>query len=303
MNILISGGSGFIGTALTRSLLADGHPVWIVTRNPQRAVVDVGVKYIGWDDIAKPGQSDLLTQVEAVVNLAGENIGAGLWTRRRKERILASRLEAGRLLVEAIRKAARRPKVFIQASAVGFYGLHPIEAVTEISPAGTDYLAEVCKAWEASTLPVEAMGVRRAVIRTGMVLSIEDGAFPRMLLPFRLFFGGPLGSGKQGFPWIHLADEVAAIRFLIENEQGVGMFNLCSPNPLSNAEFGRILARVTKRPYWFPAPAFALRLLLGEMSTLLLDGQYMIPARLQELGYRFRFESAEAALLDLFKKD
>jgi uncharacterized protein (TIGR01777 family) len=301
MNILISGGSGFIGTALTRSLLADGHQVWILTRNTQRAVVDVGVKYVSWEDLAEPGQPDLLAQMDAVVNLAGENIGARPWTRGRKERILASRLEAGKLLVEAIRKTGRRPEVFIQASAVGFYGLHPAGPVTEVSPAGSDYLAEVCKAWETSTLPVEEMGVRRVVIRTGVVLAKDEGPLPRMLLPFRLFVGGPLGNGKQGFPWIHPADEVAAIRFLIENEKAVGVFNLCSPYPLSNAVFGRMLARVMKRPFWLPAPPFALRLLLGEMSTLVVDGQYMIPARLQELGYRFRFESAEDALQDLLK--
>jgi uncharacterized protein (TIGR01777 family) len=239
--------------------------------------------------------------MDAVVNLAGESIGTGPWTRGRKERILASRLEAGNLLVEAIRKANKRPKVFVQASAVGYYGVNPTGTVTEDSPAGSDYLAEVCKAWEASTLAIEEMGVRRAVIRTGLVVAKNEGSLPRMMLPFRLFAGGPLGNGKQGFPWIHPADEVAAIRFLIGNEQAVGVFNLGSPNPLSNADFGRILARVMGRPFWLPAPAFALRLLLGELSSLVLGGQYMLPARLLEMGYHFRFEKAEAALEDLFK--
>jgi hypothetical protein len=302
MHILISGGSGFIGTALTDSLLVDGHHVVILTRNPQRAIVNKGAQLIGWDELGDPKGVDLLSQVEAVVNLAGESIGAGRWTKGRKESILSSRVGAGKLLVEAIRKANRRPKVFIQASAAGYYGPCHAGPVTETSPAGSDYLAEVCTAWEASSTPVEELGVRRAVIRTGVVLSKDEGPLPRMLLPFRLFVGGPLGSGKQGFSWIHPADEVAAIRFLMENEQAVGVFNLCSPNPLSNADFGRTLARVLKRPYWLPVPAFALRLLLGGMSTLVLDGQFMIPARLQELGFRFCFENAESALEDLLNK-
>lgn len=302
MHILISGGSGFIGTALTDSLLADGHQVVILTRNPQKAIVNKGAKSIGWEDLGDPKGVDLLSQVEAVVNLAGENIGAGPWTKKRKERILSSRLMAGKVLTEAIRKVGRRPKVFIQASAVGYYGACQAEPVTETSPAGSDYLAEVCKAWEASTRSVEELGVRRAVIRTGVVLSKDEGALPRMLLPYRLFVGGPLGRGKQGFPWIHPADEVAAIRFLMEKETAVGVFNLCSPNPLSNADFGRNLARALKRPYWLPVPAIALRLLLGEMSTLVLDGQFMIPARLQELGFRFYFENAGSALEDLINK-
>jgi len=302
MHILISGGSGFIGSALTDSLLADGHQVLILTRNPQKAIVNGGAKSIGWEDLGDPKGGDLLSQVEAVVNLAGESIGAGPWTKKRKEQILSSRLVAGKQLTEAIRKTSRRPKVFIQASAAGYYGAGHAEPVTETAPAGSDFLAEVCKAWEASTRSVEGLGVRRAVIRTGVVLSKDEGPLPRMLLPFHLFVGGPLGSGKQGFPWIHPADEVAAIRFLIENEKAGGVVNLCSPKPLSNADFGRIIARVLKRPYWLPAPAFALRLLLGEMSTLVLDGQFMIPARLRELGFRFRFENAESALEDLLNK-
>ena len=302
MHILISGGSGFIGTALTDSLLADGHQVVILTRNPQKTRINEGVEFISWEDLEDRRRGDPLSQVEAVVNLAGENIGAGPWTKKRKERILSSRLMAGELLVGAIHKADRRPKVFIQASAVGYYGSCQAEPVTETSPAGSDYLAEVCKAWEASSQPVEELGVRRAVIRTGVVLSKNEGALPRLLLLFRLFVGGPLGSGKQGFPWIHPVDEVAAIRFLMENEEADGVFNLCSPEPLSNADFGRTLARVLKRPYWLPVPAFALHLLLGEMSTLVLDGQFMIPARLQELGFRFCFENAESALEDLLNK-
>ena len=300
MRIIITGGTGFIGTALAKSLLLDGHQVWILTRNPQTSHLPEGARGVSWDGRTTNGWESLVSQVDAIVNLAGESLGSGSWTKARKHRIVSSRVEAGRVVTEAIRKANPRPKVLIQASAVGFYGPHGSEVVTEDFSQGRGFLAEVCRDWEPSTQPVEQLGVRRVVVRTGVVLSKEDGALQRMLLPYKLFVGGPLGNGRQGFPWIHPADEVAGIRFLLENDQATGVFNLSAPEPLSNADFGRILARVIRRPYWFPVPAFAIRLLLGEMSTLVLDGQYMVPNRLLELGFRFRFEKAEPALWDLF---
>jgi uncharacterized protein (TIGR01777 family) len=303
MRVLISGGSGFIGRALTKALLADGYDILILTRSPEKAKLSKGARAVGWDGQTDSGWGELISRVDAIVNLAGENIGSGVWTRKRKELINSSRVEAGKAITEAIRRSKAGPKVLIQASAVGFYGSRGDEPVTEESAGGNDYLAGVCKAWEASTQLVEKMGVRRAIIRTGVVLSKDEGALPRMLLPFRMFAGGPLGSGKQGFPWIHPEDEVAAIRFLMENDKASGVFNLCGPKPLSNTNFGRVLARVMKRPFWLPVPAFALRMLLGEMSTLVLDGQYSVPKRLQEMGFRFRFETAEAALEDLLKKE
>jgi uncharacterized protein (TIGR01777 family) len=299
MRIIIAGGTGFIGTALTKSLLAKGHQVWILTRNPHTARLAEGARVVGWDGRTTTGWGELVSQVDAIVNLAGESLGSGPWIGARKKRILSSRVEAGKAISAAIHQANPRPKVLIQASAVGFYGPHTDEPVTEEFAPGRGFLVEVCRAWEASSQPVEELGVRRVVIRTGVVLSKEEGALQRMMLPFRLFAGGPLGNGRQGLPWIHPADEVAGICFLLENEKAHGVFNLCAPEPLSNADFGRILAKVMRRPYWLPVPAFALRLLLGEMSTLVLEGQYMLPKRLQELGFCFRFETAEAALQDL----
>jgi uncharacterized protein (TIGR01777 family) len=237
--------------------------------------------------------------MDVIVNLSGESLGAGPWTEQRKTRIISSRVEAGRAISAAFRQANPRPKVLIQASAVGFYGLHAAEPVTEESALGRGFLADVCRDWEASSQPVEELGVRRVVIRTGVVLSRDEGALQRLMLPFKLFAGGPLGSGRQGFPWIHPADEVAAIRYLMEKENSQGVYNLSAPEPLSNADFGGILAKVMRRPYWLPTPAFALRLLLGEMSTLVLEGTYMLPKRLQDLGFRFRYETAEPALWDL----
>jgi uncharacterized protein (TIGR01777 family) len=302
MRIIVAGGSGFIGTALSKSLLAEGNQVWILTRNPQTRRLAEGARGVAWDGRTTSGWGELVSKVDAIINLAGESLGSGSWTRARKTRILSSRVEAGKAISDAIRQANPRPKVLIQASAVGFYGTHGDEPVTEESAPGSGFLADVCKAWEDSSQPVEELDVRRVVIRTGVVLSKDEGALQRMMLPFRLFVGGPFGNGRQGFPWIHPADEVAGIRFLLENEKAHGAFNLSAPEPLSNADFGRILAKVMRRPYWLPVPAFALRLLLGEMSTLVLEGQYMLPKRLQEIGFRFRFETAEAALRDLLTR-
>jgi uncharacterized protein (TIGR01777 family) len=189
--------------------------------------------------------------------------------------------------------------VLIQASGVNYYGPRDLAPVTEADSAGDDYLANLCKAWESSTKLVEELGVRRVVIRSAIVLSARDGILPIMMFPLKMFVGGSLGSGRQGLPWIHLDDEVTAIRFLIENQNASGPFNLTAPMPISSAEFLRVLAKTLNRPYWLPVPAFALRLVLGGMSTLVLDGAYLLPKRLQELGFYFRFETAEAALSDL----
>jgi len=301
MRIIVAGGTGFIGTALTKSLLAERHQVWILTRNLQTRRLAEGGHGVGWDGRTTTGWGELVSQMDAIVNLSGESLGSGPWTRVRKARILSSRVEAGKAISDAIRQANPRPKVLIQASAVGFYGPRGDEPVTEESTLGSGFLAEVCKAWEGSSQPVEELCVRRVVIRTGVVLSRDEGGLQRMMLPFRFFAGGPVGNGRQGLPWIHPADEVAGIRFLLENEKAHGVFNLSAPEPLSNADFGHILAKVMRRPYWLPVPAFALRLLLGEMSTLVLEGQYVLPKRLRDHGFRFRFETAEAALRDVLR--
>jgi hypothetical protein len=241
--------------------------------------------------------------MDAVVNLVGERLSRWPWTKQQKQRFWDSRVRAGRALAQAIQAASPRPKVLIQASGVNYYGPRGLEPVTEADGAGKDFLAGLCEAWEASTQPVEKLGVRRVILRSAIVFSARAGILPIMLLPVRLFAGGPLGSGRQGLAWIHLADEVAAIRFLLENQNARGPFNLTAPDPLSSAEFTRTAARVLRRPYWLPAPAFALRLVLGEMATLVVDGAYLRPARLQELGFTFRFGNLEAALRDLLERN
>jgi uncharacterized protein len=301
MRVLITGGTGMIGRALVKSLLADGHQVWVLTRFPHAARLPEGVQGIAWDGRTTIGWGELMSRVDAVVNLVGERLSRWPWTKKQRQRFWNSRVDGGHALVEAIRAASPRPKILIQASGVNYYGPRDLTPVTEADAPGKDYLADLCRAWEDSTKLVEEMGVRRVIIRSAIVLEARDGILPIMMLPVKFFAGGPLGSGRQGLAWIHLEDEVAAIRFLMENQAASGPYNLTAPVPISSAKFLRILAGVLKRPYWLPVPIFALRFVLGGMSTLVLDGMYLLPKRLQELGFHFRFETAESALGDLLK--
>jgi len=300
MRVIITGGTGLIGRALMASLAADGHEVIILTRDPARATgLPPGARAERWDARSAAGWGTLANGADAIVNLAGENLAAGRWTPERKRRILDSRVQAGQAIVAAVRAAAVKPGVVVHSSGIGYYGASGDAEVTEASPPGRDFLAQVCVAWEAASAETAALGVRSVVVRSATVLSREGGALPRLMLPFRLFVGGPLGNGQQWWPWIHIADEVAAIRFLIERADAQGPFNLAAPQLVRQAEFSRALGRALGRPSWLPVPAFALRLLLGEMAAVLLDGQRAAPQRLLELGFAFRFPTIEAALRDL----
>lgn len=313
MRVIITGGSGLIGRALTRSLVQDGHEVIVLSRNPGSAAnkLPVGARAEGWDASSSRGWGHLVEGAGAIVNLAGESLAgdslAALvfkrWTAKQRERILQSRLKAGKAVTEAVAEVREKPGVVIQASAVGYYGSRGDEVLTEESSPGSDFAARVCQAWEASTQEVEAMGVRRAIMRTGgSVLSLEGGSFPFMMLPFRLFVGGPLGDGRQWFSWMHIEDEVRGIRFLIENPEASGPFNFCSPESLRNRDFNRILGRVMGRPSWFPTPAFLLRLAFGDKMEILLGSQRQVPRRLQDFGFDWLFPTAEAALQNLLGK-
>jgi uncharacterized protein (TIGR01777 family) len=300
MRVLITGGTGLIGRVLAANLINKGHEVIALSRAPEQATgLPSGMHVEHWDARTTVGWSHLADGATAIVNLAGENIGAGRWTNERKHGILGSRLDAGRAVVQAVEQAEQKPDVVIQASGIGYYGPCGNEDVTEDTAPGRDWLAQVAVQWEASTAAVEALDVRRVVIRSGVVLSSESGALPRMLAPFRFYVGGPLGNGQQWFPWIHLEDEATAIQFLIENEQARGPFNLTAPHPLTNAQFSRALGRVMGRPALMFTPGFALKLLFGEMATLLLHGQRAMPGRLLALGFPFQFPIAEAALKNL----
>ena len=301
MKVLIAGGTGLIGKALALALTESGNQVWVLSRSPERAQMTARVQVTAWDGKSPQGWGQLINEMDAIINLAGASIGTQRWTENRKDEIRESRLNAGQAIVDAVKMASKVPRLLVQASAVGYYGTSSDLPLDEVSPAGSDFLSKICVEWEASTRPVEELGVRRVVIRTGVVLDRHEGALARILLPFYLFAGGPLGSGRQWLPWIHIKDEVDAIRFLMADETASGVFNLTAPQPLINADFGKKIARVLKRPYWLPAPAFVLRFLLGEMSLLVLEGQRPLPRRLQAAGYQFHYEEAEKALRDLLK--
>lgn len=309
MRVIITGGSGLIGRALTSSLTNDGHEVIILSRSPGRVSgLPDKARAVGWDAKTADGWEDVADGAEAIVNLAGASLaGEGFfpsrWTPERKQRIRQSRLGAGRAVVDAVDRAANKPGVVIQASAIDYYGTSEDEKFTEDHDAGDGFLPNLCVEWEASTAPVETHGVRRAVIRTGLVLSSRDGALPRVILPYKLFAGGRFGSGRQWWSWIHLEDEARAIRFLIENSQADGPYNLTAPNPLTNDEFGRTLARTMGRPHWFPVPGFLMRALFGEVSEVVLEGQRVLPEKLQSQGFSFSFPHLEGALQDVFRRN
>jgi hypothetical protein len=308
MRVIITGGAGFIGRALAADLARAGYEVVALSRSPEKATgLPAGARAERWDGRTAAGWGPLADGALAIVNLAGENLAGGgflpaRWTPERKQLIRRSRLDAGRAVVEAVQAAQARPAVVIQSSGIGYYGTRKDGLLTEADEPGTDFLAALSVEWEASTAPVGSLGVRHVSIRSGVVLSPTEGALYRLLLPFKLYAGGPMGSGRQGFSWIHPADEIAAIRFLLENPAARGPFNLCAPAPLTNAQFGKAIGRVLGRPSWLPVPAFAMRLALGEVASMVLEGQRATPRKLLDLGFRFRFPDAESALRDLLGK-
>ncbi len=302
MGILIAGGSGFLGSILSKAFVAGGEKVYILTRAPERFAASKGIEWLKWNGRTPSGWQDIIEKTDVVLNLAGDNIGGGLWTPEKKKRIETSRLQAGAAISEAIKLAKIRPKLLIQTSGVGYYGVHSEGRFEENDPAGEDWLARLSVLWEDSTSAVESLGVRRVVTRVGLVFDPAAGILPRYMLPFRFFIGGRLGSGKQWVSWIHREDYVRSILFFVNNPQARGVFNLCAPGVVRYEELGKTLGKAMRRPYWVPAPAFALKFILGEMSTLVLDGQNAYPKRLLEAGFKFNFPDIQSALSDLFQK-
>jgi len=308
--IIIAGGSGFIGTKLAEKFENCGYEVVILTRTPKNPRANSSIRFVGWDG-KTPG--DWFSEIEgslAVLNLAGKSIAGetlpgilfGRWTQKYKQEILQSRVSSGNVLAEAVLSARKKPQVFIQASGIGFYGTSSATPLDEESPPGSDFLASVSLDWEDSSRGVTVVGIRHAVIRSGVVLDPGGGILPLVALPIRLFLGGRLGNGRQPFPWIHIEDEIAAIQFLIEDKSCNGAFNLVAPGLASNAEFGKILAAVLRRPFYLPVPAFLLKLLLGEKSILVLAGQQAVPRKLLDAGFTFHHPQAESALKDLYRR-
>jgi len=297
MNVLIAGGSGFIGTALSKSLEQDGHKVFVLTRKqptePNR---------IHWDGKTINGWGDRVNEMDTVVNLTGYGLDHWPWTKKQKQRFVDSRVIPGMALATAVKEASRRPRVFLQTSGINRYGLRNDTIADESTPPADDFPAQITIPWEDSTISVEELGVRRVITRNAVVIARKGGLFPLMALPVKLFFGGNFGDGTQATPWIHIDDQVNAIKFLLQNENAQGAFNLIAPTPTSNADFMRIVARELHRPYWFHLPTFLLRIPLGEMSVMLTEGSYSQPKRLLELGYKFKFPTLQDAIEDIFKR-
>lgn len=300
MKIVIAGGSGFLGTALTRELANNGHEVLILTRQEPRRERLAGVTDVPWTPNGQRGPwASTLDGADAVVNLAGESIAAKRWSPAQKQKLRQSRLLATRSLTTAIRESGRPPRVLLSGSAVGYYGDRGLETLTEISPPGHDFLAGLAREWEAAADEVANL-TRVALLRTGIVLDRREGALPKMLPPFKMFVGGPLGSGAQYMPWIHRDDWVRLTAWAISHEGARGPLNVTAPNPVTNAEFSKALGRALNRPSLLPAPPFALRLMLGEMAdALLLSGQRALPVRATDLGFSFRYANIDEALANV----
>jgi uncharacterized protein (TIGR01777 family) len=303
MKILVTGSSGLVGTALVSALAQAGHTVCRLVR-PQSAGGE-GAKEgfaVAWN----PATGELGgagVGADAVVNLAGASIADGRWSTQRKELLRSSRIDTTRALVNALAKMNARPSVLVSASAIGYYGNRGDETLTEQSKPGTDFLAGLAQEWEAEALKAEAVGVRVVLARFGIILARGGGALPKMMVPFKFGAGGKLSSGQQWMSWVTLEDVVGILRFAIENAPLRGAINIVSPQPLQNAEFTYLLAKAMHRPALFPAPAFALRLALGEMAdALLLSSQRVAPRKLETLGYRFLHGELPSALAAVLAK-
>jgi uncharacterized protein (TIGR01777 family) len=295
--IVIAGGSGFIGSALAKSLENSGIEVVLLSR---KAAPAADRRSVPWDGETLGGWADVLDGAKCVVNLSGTSVSARKTDANRRQ-IIASRVRTTELIGDAVRCCARPPSTWINASATGFYGSRGDEALTETSRSGNDFLADVCKRWEGAVWQAETPGVRKCVLRSGIVLGREGGAYPLLLRLVKAFVGGAAGSGRQWMPWIHLTDQVNAVRWLIDSDLD-GAFNVCSPNPVRNSEFMRSLRTSQNRPFAPPAPAPMLRLLsqfLPTDLTLALDSCRAMPKKLVEAGFEFEFQELQAALADL----
>lgn len=295
MNILITGGTGFIGTPLSRELGKSGHTVIVTTRQPSDSK-----EKLTWNppELIPPA---VLSQVDAVINLAGEPIAPGRWTKERKERILSSRINTTRALVESIKNARERPNILVSASAIGYYGAHGDEYVTEDTQPASDFLAGVCRQWESEALRAKDLDIRVVLVRIGGVLEFDGGALPQMIIPFKFFLGGPIGSGRQWFSWIHRDDVVGIIKYSLENESIAGPVNLTAPIPVTNKEFSDALGRALGKPSWLSVPGFIVKLTLGELGGVLLTGQRVSPEKVLKAGYQFKYTEVNEALRVIFR--
>ena len=297
MKIAIVGATGFVGSRLVEQLTTTGHQVTIFTRNPQAATSRFpAAEIVGYSPLKSGDWQKSISGCDAVVNLAGEAIAEKRWTSAQKQLILESRKLGTEKIVEAIAQAEIKPQVLINASAIGYYGTSETAKFDETSPAGNDFLAEVCTAWETAAQAVTASGTRLVILRLGIVLGENGGALGKMLAPFSAFVGGPIGSGKQWFSWIHRDDVVKLITTAITDTQMQGVYNATAPNPVTMQDFAQTLGNVMSRPSWLPVPNFALEALLGEGAIVVLQGQQVVPSHTLAQGFSFQYPSLQPAL-------
>ncbi len=294
MKIVVAGGSGFIGEPLVRRLLTNGHDVAVLSRDPAKVKAGRG---LAWDGKSQGGWSAEAAAADVVINLAGENVGDGRWTDERKQRLIGSRLKSTRALIEALRRDPQRSRTYIAASAIGLYGDRGDESLDEAATPGSGFLAELVKQWEAAAREAESLA-RLVIIRFGIVLAPDGGALAKLLLPFKLGVGGPIGNGRQWMSWVDRDDVLRMIEWAIETDSVRGVYNATAPHPATNRDFARALAAALHRPALLPTPAFALRLAFGrEMADeMLLGGQRVLPARAQREGFNFEYPTLERSL-------
>ena len=305
MRILISGSTGFLGTALVESLERQGHAMARLVRpgTSQKSTAGARAQVVQWDPVADRFDAGGAEGAEALVHLAGASIAGGRWNASRKELLRTSRIDATRHLIGALAKLQRPPRVIVAASAIGYYGNRGDETLTEASASGNDFLAGLCREWEAETARGAEFGARVVNLRFGIILAAHGGALPRMALPFKLGAGGRLGDGRQWMSWLTLRETISIIQFALTNSGLTGPVNAVTPNPVRNSEFTGVLAKTLHRPALFPAPAFALRLALGEMAgALLLISQKVMPSKLADSGYPFLQPGLASALAEVFGK-
>ena len=293
MNILLTGGTGFIGSLLVKELVRKEYHCYVVTRNHCDSQIPQ-VTFITWDQLTSNSFDE---PIDVVINLAGESINSGRWTNVVKDKILQSRIQSTSKLITWLERQAHRPNLLINASAIGFYGTSETKTFTENDkPTSTDFLATTVRTWENVATKAEELGIRTVLARFGIVLGLEGGALPKMILPYKLFIGGPIGSGSQWMSWIHLKDVVGLIVHSIENKEIHGPMNFVSPTPVTMKEFSKVLSNSLNRPNLLKVPEFALQMLLGEMSMLILEGQKVSPTVAIQTNYNFQFTSLKDAL-------
>lgn len=299
MKVVVAGGTGLVGTYLVQALVQSGHQVFLLSRGFKKnnLAINPQVETVVWDGRSVGAWGSCLEGADAVINLCGEGIADKRWSRQQKEKLRASRLDSTRVIVQAIEKCTLKPKVLVNASAVGFYGSVLEGEVDESHHRGHGFLADLCVEWEEAALQSMRHGVRVVLPRIGIVLEEKKGALAKMVPPFQWGIGGPLGSGKQWFPWVHIQDLVGMILFAIQRADVAGPFNACAPNPVRMKDFCASLGKVLDRPSWASVPGFVLYLLLGEMASMLLGGQRAVPKKILKAGFHFRYPVLESALL------